>query len=335
MEHANFVGIDISKDTLDLVLLKQDGQIISLVCQNDEASFKEVLIKIFKEPNVTPSNTLFCAEHTGHFGKKLIRVALAQGLYLWYESAMKIHAAQGLTRGKDDKIDAIRIAQYAKRYSDQAKPLVPESETIEIIKSLSTERELLVKDRGKFVGQIKQEEGFLNKKYMTAKKKRMNKLIKQLTEAISEIEAQIEKLIDADPLIKENFKSMISILGIGKETALATIVATENFMKFDDPKKFVCHAGCAPFKYFSGTSKRSSNKVSKKANRKLKTLFHMAAMSCIKAKGEMREYYLRKVAEGKNKTLVLNNVAAKLIGRIFAVVKDGRKYEKIYNKSFA
>lgn len=334
MEYANYVGIDISKDTLDLALLDQDGQTTSLVCLNDEASLKEVLAKLFKERGIKPGNTLFCAEHTGHFGKKLIRVALSEGLYLWYESAMKIHLAQGFSRGKDDRVDAVRIAQYAKRYADQAKPLASESETVEIIKSLTTERELLVKDRGKFVGQIKQEEGFLNKKYMASKKKRMDKLIRQLTKAIDEIEAQIEKLIDADPLIKENFESMVSIVGIGRETAIATIVATENFTRFDDPKKFVCHAGCAPYKYFSGTSKRSANKVSKKSDRRLKTLFYLAAMSCIKVKGEMRDYYLRKVSEGKSKRLAINNVSAKLIGRIFAVIRDGRKYEKIYTKSF-
>jgi len=46
--------------------------------------------------------------------------------------------------------------------------------------------------------------------------------------------------------------------------------------------------------------------------------------------GEMRDYYLRKVAEGKNKMLVLNAIRAKLIARMFAVIKNNRQYQKKY-----
>ena len=49
-----------------------------------------------------------------------------------------------------------------------------------------------------------------------------------------------------------------------------------------------------------------------------------------KKDGELREYYLRKIAEGKNKMLVLNAIRAKLIARMFAVIKNNQPYEKIY-----
>jgi hypothetical protein len=56
----------------------------------------------------------------------------------------------------------------------------------------------------------------------------------------------------------------------------------------------------------------------------------MAALSAIGCCQEIKDYYQRKVAEGKNKMLVLNAVRNKLIHRIFACVKQNRKYEKIY-----
>ena len=52
----------------------------------------------------------------------------------------------------------------------------------------------------------------------------------------------------------------------------------------------------------------------------------MAAMASIKARGELKDYYIRKVAEGKNKMLVLNNLRNKLIDRMFAVVKRKSRY---------
>ena len=47
--------------------------------------------------------------------------------------------------------------------------------------------------------------------------------------------------------------------------------------------------------------------------------------------GELREYYLRKAGEGKNKMLVLNAIRAKLVARMFAVIINNRQYEKNYS----
>ena len=67
----------------------------------------------------------------------------------------------------------------------------------------------------------------------------------------------------------------------------------------------------------------------------MKVLFHLAAMSAISTNGELRDYYLRKVEEGKNKMAIINAVRNKIIHRIFACVRDQRKYEKNYTHSLA
>jgi len=93
-----------------------------------------------------------------------------------------------------------------------------------------------------------------------------------------------------------------------------------------------CHAGVAPFQYTSGSSVHSKNRVSHKADKSIKSLLHMASLSVatIKKDGELREFYLRKVAEGKNKMSVLNAIRKKLILRMFAVIKENKKYDKNY-----
>jgi hypothetical protein len=60
-----------------------------------------------------------------------------------------------------------------------------------------------------------------------------------------------------------------------------------------------------------------------------------ALVVATRAKGELHDYYERKVAEGKNKMLVLNAVRAKLVCRMFAVIKNNASYEKIYAYSLA
>ena len=56
-------------------------------------------------------------------------------------------------------------------------------------------------------------------------------------------------------------------------------IETVAFIRFDDPRKFCCHAGVAPFAYTSGSSQHSKNKVSHRANKNIKKLFHLAAVS--------------------------------------------------------
>ncbi|WPO36742.1 transposase [Flammeovirgaceae bacterium SG7u.111] len=80
---------------------------------------------------------------------------------------------------------------------------------------------------------------------------------------------------------------------------------------------------------------RSRNKVSQKANKGLKKIFHMAALSTLRTDGELRKYYDRKVEEGKHKMSVINAIRSKLVHRIFAVINQNRKYEKIYTHPLA
>lgn len=56
----------------------------------------------------------------------------------------------------------------------------------------------------------------------------------------------------------------------------------------------------------------------------------MAAMSALQVPGELQDYYQRKVKDGKNKMLVINALRNKLIHRVYAVVKRGKKYDKKY-----
>jgi len=119
-----------------------------------------------------------------------------------------------------------------------------------------------------------------------------------------------------------------SVPGIGMVTALNVIVSTDEFQRITEAKKFACYAGVAPFEKKSGTSIKGKAQVSKLANMTVKKLLHMAAMSAIQCCEEMKVFYERKVAEGKNKMSVINAVRNKLISRIFACIKNKRTYQK-------
>jgi len=328
MTFKNFIGVDVSKRNLDLCLVKEQEKPSFYRCLNTTSAITETLTIICNEHGLDRDCVLLCAEHTSYYTRPLQQVCIEGSYKLWLENAAQIKCSQGVQRGKDDKQDAGRIAIYAQRFADKATILQASKLVYEQLAYLSAERELLLKDASKYRAQLKDEADFIDPAFFKAKKKRTQRLIKELEASLAAIEKQISTLIDSDADCRQQYKLLTSIDGIGKQVAVHTIIETKGFTRFTDPRKFACHAGVAPFKYFSGSSIRSANKVSHRANKKLKTLLHMAALSVLRMKNELRDYFDRKVAEGKNKMSVINAIRAKLIARMFAVVNKNIKYQK-------
>lgn len=142
----------------------------------------------------------------------------------------------------------------------------------------------------------------------------------------------MEDVIRNTEVLARQMDLLTSVDGVGKVVAMNMIITTEAFTRFDDPRKFCCHAGVAPFAYTSGSSLHSKNAVSHRANKAMKRLLHLAAIAVAhRTGGELKAYYERKVAEGKNKMMVINALRAKIIARMFAVIKRNEYYSPIYN----
>ncbi len=145
--------------------------------------------------------------------------------------------------------------------------------------------------------------------------------------SIQKVEKEIMELIKTDERILKIYKIATSVDGIGMITEVNLITTTNEFLSITEAKKYACYSGVAPFEHSSGSSVRGKTKVSHMANKKTKTLLHLAALSAIQVKGEIKEYYKRKVEQGKNKMSVLNAVRNKIIQRVFACVKQDRFFE--------
>jgi len=154
--------------------------------------------------------------------------------------------------------------------------------------------------------------------------------IQSLGSSIRNCEKRIEELLKQDISLRTNYKLMSSVVGIGLINSALILIATANFTQFSNARKFGCYCGVVPFEHSSGSSIRGKTRISKVANKNLKTKLTLAAQNSVRYDPELKEYYQRKISEGKNKWLVLNNVKNKLIHRIFAVVRDGQMYEKQY-----
>lgn len=326
MNYSYYMGIDVSKATLDIALMNADGQILrEEVIKNNATALKRWLRGLSKQ--YCKSEILFCLEPTGHYSYVPVSVIHQAGGQVWLANAADIRHSIGVQRGKSDAVDARRIAQYAYRFSDKAKIVQDRELQLLKLRQLITYREKLVADKGRFQGQIKDFKARLDREVYLTIEQTNRTLIKQLSKAIAQIEKQIAEMIDSDEDTRRHYQLAQTVTGVGKVLATAVIAMTSDFSRFNSTRAFACHAGIAPFQYSSGSSIRGKNRVSHRANKRLKSLLHLAAMSSIRTKGDLQQYYNRKIQEGKSKMLVLNAVRNKIVSRIFSVIKRGTPYQ--------
>jgi len=334
MQHdlfTDFIGIDISKTKLDLCLHCPKGTIEGTTLKNSETVITKYLAKYFNEHGLTKGSTVICAEYTGHYIYPLVQVCKREGYALWLEAGQQVKASAGLVRGKEDAVDAKRIALYAKRFIDRYRPFEPTDRTLEEIGLLQREMDTYIADRTKYKGQLKDMKGFMPEDVYNKRKKRMERLKRELDRMIISLEVEIDRLFKKNETLDRQLKVLTSIKGIGPRTAIAAIFATRAFSRFKSARQFCCHIGIAPFPFKSGSSINGKARVSQRADKRLKTLFHLAAISSIRGKGEFRTYFDRKVSQGKNKMSVINAIRGKLVHRIFALIRDNRMYvEDLY-----
>jgi len=73
------------------------------------------------------------------------------------------------------------------------------------------------------------------------------------------------------------------------------LVKTEGFTKIDNLRKIVCYSGVVSFEYQLGTSVYKKSSVSLYADKQMKSILHLAAMSSIRLENDFTEFYKRKV----------------------------------------
>lgn len=227
--YTHFLGVDVSKATLDLALYTASGELlhedkIENQGKNITSFFKKLQKRV---EGLSLSSILVCLEHTGCYTFKILQVLEKQEVDTWLENPLVIKRSLVLQRGKSDKADARRIAEYARRFADKVRLYKPENKTNIKVKRLYSIREMLVKKRtdlklsasSKKINQTK-EEAALNKKYFS-------NIIKPLDEKIKACEKEITQAFKEDEVLKRQRQILESIPGVGPQISTLLILATE------------------------------------------------------------------------------------------------------------
>lgn len=327
MEKKIFIGIDVSKEKVDIAVLSASREImLEKIINNDVSSCLSFFKALFKKLSLQAEHLLVCCENTGIYGRPLELSCQELAIDLWVENALKIKRASTDFRGKSDKKDALRIAEYANRYQDRVIRFQQKNQVCQQLQDLLHAREDLLTKKVSLQQQLTESKKFMPQQYDILKKA-YSPVINAINKQLKEIKVKIDQIAVYDKQIDKNKKLLMSITGIGEQNALQFIIHTDNFTRFHNAKHLACYIGVVPFPNQSGTTIKK-DRISKQAKKGLKKLIHMAAMSSIKSKGELQDYFIRKVSEGKNKMAVLNAIRNKLVHRMFAVIERGTPYSK-------
>ena len=325
----NFIGIDIASETFTTSVFQMPGKpvVTKGPISNGTDGFQR-LSEWFKSQRITPANSIICMEATGVYGEALTHYLSAQGFSVAVEPPLKVKRAFDPSGHKSDAVDSTQIAEYAYRFFDELRLWQSSPEYLEQLKHFLTAREHLVKES---VGVQNALQAY--KRHLVQSPELIalyQKHLEQLKEHIAVIDTRIASLIRQQPSLQQLSLFLISLCGVGVLLSAYILTMTNAFQDISNYRTFAAFVGICPYKFESGSSVRRNAQCRPFGSMYAKKLLHLAARSVATHRPEFRKYYLRKIEEGKDKSLVLNNIANKLVKISFALIRDKQYYIKGY-----
>ena len=328
-KYSTVVGIDVSKEKLDVCILHEKNEQFITVTNN--ASAFKGLTGLLKKQGIAKESVLFCMEHTGVYAYPICFYLSRYGWNYTMISGLAIKKSLGIQRGKSDKADSKSIARFGFLFQDELpKCQLPEDKLLKL-KTLFSYRERLVNAKKSIQVPAQEMELFLKKSILGSLVTDSQKLVRALQSRIKKVDQEMESIIKSHEDLQKIYRLSTSVPGIGSQTAIYFMITTRGFSQFSSWKKLACYSGVAPFPYSSGSSIKGKSRVSPFANKKAKTLLSMAAINAIRTDVEIKRYFKRKTEAGKNAMSVLNAIRNKLLARMFAAVKRETPYVAVSN----
>ena len=324
-----FIGFDISADDFSASCITSPDNLVFSTQKflNNIDGSNEFLFLISRH-NIKQSEAIICMEATGVYTENLSYFLASKGFTVCIEAPHKIKNKTKDSPRKNDFIDAEAIAEYAYRYSDKLPIWKPGNEILEQIRVLLTTREHLT------VHMTANKNALKTLKYKYYQTPLANQIYEQsinkLKEHIKQIEQEIKNLIDKNDSFKSNISLAKSVPGVGLLLAANLLVLSKGFTETLNYKHIASYSGICPYEQISGTSLYRKPKSKKCGPAKLRKLLYLAALSVRTHNPNFKKYFLRKVEEGKNKRLILNNIENKLLKIICAVINSRTEYTENY-----
>lgn len=309
------VGIDVSKDTLDVYSSLAGSKHYS----NTSSGFKS----LYKDFGV---GCHFVMEFTGAYHYQLAVYLHEQTLCVSVVNPLVIKRfmQMKLQRNKTDKSDAIMISNYGEE--QELTTWEPLPKYVEDSKQLYSALELYSKQSTALKNQLHslKSRGITTGLLICSLKRQL----KSLKVEIQVLEAELEELIKEHQ--GDLYARLKTIPGIGSKTASLLIVSTDGFKNFESNGQVSSFFGLAPTERSSGSSIRGKSRISKIGNKRVRNHLFMCSFTACKCNPQCKSQYERIVNKGKSKKLALIAVANKLVKQAYGIAKSELAYDPNY-----
>lgn len=316
-----FVGIDVSKKTLDVALLCDGSKPRHKVFTNDAAGHEE-LMSWLQQHGADVLHA--CLEATGTWAAEVALALHAAGHRVSLVNPAQIHAfgRSGLKRTKTDKADALLIARFCQMHQPPAwTPLSPQLQQLQgLIRRLEHLEEMLTMEKnrlssGGVCGAVEQS---------------ISEHIAYLQEQMEKTRRQVKEHIDDDPELKNNAKLLESIPGIGAATAALLLAELGDMTQFHSARQVAAFAGLVPRLRESGTSVRGRARLSKVGSSRLRKSLYYPAITALRFNPLIKSFGLRLSAQGKSKMLIVGAAMRKLLHLAYGVLKSQQPFDPAF-----
>lgn len=317
-----FVGVDIASTSFMACVGTTPWKLTvqPVKFDNDEDGFISFLGWL-QAHHLSPERSVVCMEATGVYSEGLAYFLHASGYSVAVEPPLNIQRKFPVNASKADELDCQYIGEYACRYVDKLSLWQPRAEILEQVKVLLTTRQHF---SVQLTGHKNALHAIQRKKVFSELAKQAHQtMIEQIAKQIKAIDKEIRRLIDSDPTFKQTFLLLLSVPGIGLQLAAHLLIHMQDTL---DPRILAAFIGICPIKHESGTSIFSTPTSRHYGPPVLRKLLYLAACSVRTHKKQFQQYFFRKVAEGKHKKLVLNNIQNKILKIACAVVRSHQPY---------
>ena len=313
----NYVGIDVSKGTLDVAVRGRDKV---RTFNNTPKGIEELLEFIKKE---VQDLEVVLLEATGGLERPV-----ARELYLRKISVMVVNPKQARdfakalgSLSKTDALDAKALAQFAQTLvnSDKKDKLLfrMKSEEQEALDAAHTRRTQLVMirtaEKNRLLGTHK------------SQVKSVKKVIAVLEKQISDLDKEISK--DLDKHFGEQLKVLENFTGIGNITKAALMTSLPELGKLTH-KEISKLVGVAPLNRDSG--KMRGKRTTWGGRQDVRTVLYMATLSAVRHNPVIKSFYERLKAAGKLSKVALVACMHKVLRILNAIFKSGKPWDANY-----
>ena len=303
-----YVGIDVSKDRLDVHVLPE-GQSFSVA--RDGKGLAELVERLSA---LRPER--IGIEATGGFETVAAAALAGAGLPVVVVNPAQVrHFAQALgQRAKTDPIDAAMIARFVAATRPDVRPLADEATRL-----LAD----LVARRRQIIEMIVAERNRERRTDVKRIRKSIARLIAALERELAEIDGEIDAGVRGSPVWREKEDLLASVPGVGPITA-RTLLAELPELGDLDGKKIASLAGLAPFTRQSGQWKGKSMIAG--GRKAVRSALFLAALVAARHNPPLKAFRQRLLDAGKPKMAIVIAVARKLLVILNAILRDKRPW---------